>query len=67
MKLEVGITHSYNGDQFPKEGISSEPEIKTDLLATHQENCDGIIVYVIPCIFTFVLFLIYISVCLAAP
>lgn len=62
MKLEVGITHSYNGDQLPKESISSEPEIKIDLLAMDQENCDGIIVYMISCIFTFMHFLIYISV-----
>lgn len=37
MKLEVRITHLYNGDQLPKESISSEPEIKTYLLATHQQ------------------------------
>lgn len=37
MKLEAGLTHLYSGDQLPRENISSEPEIKTDLLATHQQ------------------------------
>lgn len=37
IKLEVGLTHLYNSDQLSRENISSEPEIETDLLATHQQ------------------------------
>lgn len=42
MKLEVGLTHLYKGDQLPRENISSEPEIKTDLLATDQQIVVGL-------------------------
>lgn len=37
MKLEVGLTHFFTGDWLPRENISSESEIETDLLATHQQ------------------------------
>lgn len=42
MKLEVGLTHLYEGDQLPRENISSEAEIKTDLLATDQQIVVGL-------------------------